>query len=416
MAGIAVGNGRSGDVEFPANTYVGVAPDATIVYVQPAATDQQTTFTDSVHVAEAIAYCYQKADELNLPCVINMSLGQNGGSHDGESIVERAIDRLLEQPGRSMAVAAGNEHIWRGHASGALSTGETRRLHWKAGGEMPLPGGHHLQPGIGDFTANEMEIWYSSRDVFQTRVIDPDGNESDWVIPGETSVENFPNGNQVFIDSERFTILNGDARIYIEISPGNNNYLVETGTWLVEIASVESQDGQFDAWIERDARRSNNRYADQSFFVGTDFDDIRTLGTPATIRRGIAVANYDHRLIVPSDSSGRGRTRDKRDKPEVAAPGTDIFSSNALGGRNDPNTGIPRPMRVEMSGTSMSAPHVAGIIALLLERNRDFTAEQIKKMLIASSEPPLGVDGFDRAWGYGRVNARRAMNLAEEIS
>jgi subtilisin family serine protease len=416
VAGIAAGNGRSGDEVFPSDTYVGAAPGATIIYVQPAATDQQTTFTDSVHVAEAVAYCFQRADELGLPCVINMSLGQNGGSHDGESVVERAIDRLLEQPGRGMVVAAGNEHIWRGHASSEVATEQRRELRWKTGGEMPLPGGGHLDPGFGDFTANEMEIWYSSRDNFRVRLIDPDGNQSDWVIPGETLADNFQDGNEIFIDSERFTILNGDARIYIEISPGSGNMLVKTGTWLVEIESIESMDGRFDAWIERDLRRGLNRFADQSFFVGLDFDSIRTLGTPATIRRGIAVANYDHNHESPSDSSGRGRTRDGRDKPEVAAPGTNIFSSNALGGRDDPNTGNPRPMRVEMSGTSMAAPHVAGITALLLQRNPELTAEQIKKILIASAEPPFSVEPFDRAWGYGKVDARRAMNLVDELT
>lgn len=133
VAGTAVGNGRTGDADFPAGDFVGTAPGATIVFVQPSASDQDTTFTDSVRVAEAIAYVFQKAQKLSLPCVVNMSLGQNGGSHDAESIVERSIDRLLEEPGRAMTVAAGNEHIWRGHASGQLDTGETRSLSWRFG-------------------------------------------------------------------------------------------------------------------------------------------------------------------------------------------------------------------------------------------------------------------------------------------
>ncbi|MHC5543032.1 S8 family serine peptidase, partial [Singulisphaera rosea] len=129
VLGIAAGNGRSGDAAFPAGNYIGMAPEATIIFVQPAANDQQTTFTDSVHVAEAVAYIFRKAQELHLPCVINMSLGQNGGSHDGESIVERAIDRLLDEPGRAFVVAAGNEHVWRPHASGVIALGASRNLH-----------------------------------------------------------------------------------------------------------------------------------------------------------------------------------------------------------------------------------------------------------------------------------------------
>ncbi|MCH9647386.1 MAG: S8 family peptidase [Deltaproteobacteria bacterium] len=414
VAGTAVGNGSTSDGDFAAGAFVGVAPESTIVFVQPNSSDVDSSFTDSVHVAEAIAYVFEKADELGLPCVINMSLGQNGGSHDGESVVERAIDRFLGRPGRAMCVAAGNEHIWRGHAGGSLALGETRELHWKFGGELPLPGGGVLQPGFGDFTPNEMEIWYSSRDVFRFRLTDPDGNATAFLDPGTTEVHTFPSGDEAFIDSERFTVLNGDARIYIEISPGPGQSRVKTGEWRVELEAVESRDGRFDAWIERDARRSQNRFADQSFFLGTDFDGIKTLGTPATTRRGIAVANYDHQTQSPSDSSSRGPTRLLRQKPEVAAPGTNIVSSASLAGR--PNPGSPAgtdlvPARTSMSGTSMASPHVAGIAALMLERNPRLSSEQIRKLLIASASPPAGVTPFDNAWGFGRVDAEAAVAL-----
>ena len=152
VAGIAAGNGRSGDATFPAGTFVGAAPEATIVFVQPDTTDEEGSFTDSAHVAEAIAYVFDKAVALGLPCVVNMSLGQNGGSHDGESVVEQAVDRLLEGEGRAFVHAAGNEHVWRGHASGQLATGVTRTLNWKVGGGLTS----QLPPG-SDRTLNELE-------------------------------------------------------------------------------------------------------------------------------------------------------------------------------------------------------------------------------------------------------------------
>lgn len=255
-----------------------------------------------------------------------------------------------------------------------------------------------------------MEIWYSSRDVFRVRVTDPNGESTPFVNQEETIAHTFQSGDVAFIDSERFTILNGDARVYIETSrvPGS----LTTGRWRVEIEAVDSRDGRFDAWIERDARRRTNQFADQSFFMGTDFDGVKTLGTPSSIRRGIAVANYDHVAEVPSDSSGRGRTRDDRDKPEIAAPGTNIVSSNALAGRPDPNSpGSVLPARVTMSGTSMASPHVAGIAALLLQRDGGLTADQMRKVLIAAANPPVGVDPFDTAWGFGRVDPEAAVDL-----
>jgi subtilisin family serine protease len=413
VMGIAAGNGSSFDAAFPAGGFVGMAPEAAIVFVQPSANDQDTTFTDSVHVAEAMAYIFEKARILGRPCVINMSLGQNGGSHDGESIVERAVDRLLEQPGRAFVVAGGNEHVWRTHASGLLAQGQVRTLHWRVGGPVPLPG--IATVARPDRTVNELEIWYSSRDAFDVRVVDPAGDGTPVLAPGGAPIDHtFPGGHKVFIDSERFTVMNGDARIYIEISPERFGATLASGTWLVEITARESVDGAFDAWIERDFRDQANSYADQSFFEDPDFHPEKTLGTPATTRRTIAVANYRHAPpVVVSSSSGRGRTRDGRPKPEVAAPGTDIRSSSAQGGRPRPvPPGGAFPMRVSMSGTSMASPHVAGIVALMLQKEPQLTAAQIAKILVASARPgPAMGTAFDVGFGFGLVDAERAVEM-----
>lgn len=411
VAGIAAGNGRSAGGAFAVGRFVGAAPEATLVLVHPATEANLGTFADSVRVAEAIAYVYARAQELGLPCVINMSLGQNGGSHDGETVVERAIDGLLTTPGRAFVVAAGNEHVWRGHASGDLAAGATRTLQWKVGGGMPVPGG---ATGTGaDVTNNELEVWYSSRDLFELRISGPAGDQSAAILPGSTETLTL-SGNEVFVDSERFNRLNGDARIYVEVSPGNANQ-VTAGVWRLELRAVESRNGHFDAWIERDARRSVNNFADQSFFVGTDFDALKTLGTPASGRRSLAVANYFHVSQAVEASSGRGGTRDGRNKPELAAPGTNVLSSGAMGNR--PNPGLPGavfPVRVRMTGTSMAAPHVAGIGALLLEKAPTLTAEQLRKVLIASASVPAGASVFDPSWGYGRVDAAAALELVDK--
>jgi len=59
----------------------------------------------------------------------------------------------------------------------------------------------------------------------------------------------------------------------------------------------------------------------------------------------------------------------------------------------------------------MSAPHVAGIAALMLQRNRRLTAAQISRILIASARLPTGLTGFDAAWGHGMVDAEAAVAL-----
>ncbi len=80
-------------------------------------------------------------------------------------------------------------------------------------------------------------------------------------------------------------------------------------------------------------------------------------------------------------------------------------------------TGVAVPARVEMSATSMAAPHVTGIVALLFERAQQLptprllTAEQVRKILIASASQPSGTTNFETDWGFGRVDAKNAIQL-----
>lgn len=59
----------------------------------------------------------------------------------------------------------------------------------------------------------------------------------------------------------------------------------------------------------------------------------------------------------------------------------------------------------------MAAPHVAGIVALLFEEMPDLSAAQAARILEATADNPDGVTDFDISWGYGRINAQRALAL-----
>jgi len=64
-----------------------------------------------------------------------------------------------------------------------------------------------------------------------------------------------------------------------------------------------------------------------------------------------------------------------------------------------------------MVGTSFSAPIVAGVAALVISVNPSLTASQIQDILKQSADD-LGPVGFDSTYGWGRVNAARAVSLA----
>lgn len=65
------------------------------------------------------------------------------------------------------------------------------------------------------------------------------------------------------------------------------------------------------------------------------------------------------------------------------------------------------------SGTSQAAPHVKGVVSLLLSINPNLTVDQIKTILQNSSEDQVGdaedTPGWDQYYGYGRINAYNAV-------
>jgi thermitase len=88
----------------------------------------------------------------------------------------------------------------------------------------------------------------------------------------------------------------------------------------------------------------------------------------------------------------------------VAAPGVSIYSTYW----NDGST------YVHMSGTSMAAPHVAGLAALLFSQDGSRSNDTVRS-LIESSADDLGDTGWDQYYGYGRINAYRALGTVSAV-
>ena len=96
-------------------------------------------------------------------------------------------------------------------------------------------------------------------------------------------------------------------------------------------------------------------------------------------------------------------------KPDVVAPGervTGLRSQQAA-----PATGDPDPLHRTLSGTSQSVPHVAGVVALMLEANPRLTPTQVANAL-RESAIDLAEPGPDDATGFGLVDARDAVRRA----
>lgn len=154
----------------------------------------------------------------------------------------------------------------------------------------------------------------------------------------------------------------------------------------------------------------------------------------------IAVANYSDIDLGKRDgcmasSSSRGASSTPSTWPDVAAPGTKIMSTWPIGidGTNTPNTRTPDGKNTyrEFSGTSMAAPHVAGIAALMLHANPSLSAAEVEFILKntarkSTNEKECGVrstayvnadaldtlDGSNYIGGHGLVDALSAVTTA----
>ncbi len=121
-----------------------------------------------------------------------------------------------------------------------------------------------------------------------------------------------------------------------------------------------------------------------------------------------------------SDYSSRGKTGDQSTYPDLSAPGENITSSCRLylaicSTGLDPRNG-PGPLDIgtfnTISGTSMAAPHIAGIVAQLFQANPSATPAQVENALkttaykyadgAAYENGPLGTTSVDK--GYGLVD------------
>lgn len=419
VTGVAAGNGLA------SGTYKGVAPKADIVFV---AFDFSST--NPAIMTDAVDYIYNKANLLGKPCVINASLGDYYGSHDGQDLQAQLISSMINaQTGRSFVAAAGNAGDIPFHL-GYTVTADTNFTFFSSG------------------TSLSIQMWADTNDLKNVDF----SIGADQMSPSHSYRGNIPfssiashlgitlndtlynNGNRIGIIQSYGDLIGGKYSMEFYIIPDSSSYswrLITTGT------------GKFDCWnfdVVDSGLPALATMPDSVYYKRPDLDqtivssfqcldNVITVGN-YTNRR--SVLNYNSVLFVDSarvpgrrhPNSSSGPTRDGRTKPDIAAPGDFIMSCSLLS--NLPMDGITYPDAYDPGGfhtlgggTSASSPAVAGIAALYLQKNPSATAMDVKNAITTCTT----VDGFtgvvpNNQYGYGKANAMNALTgcLTTDIS
>ncbi|MBN2417441.1 S8 family serine peptidase [bacterium] len=406
IAGIAAGNGGA------EARYVGVAPDAELIVVKSG-----NYQFEKETILDALDYIFACADYLDRPVAVNISVGSTHyGPHDGSSAFESGIDDRLWRPGRAVVVAAGNSGDDPVHFKEDLVPAESADITFTTSGN---------QAGVEDYLS--WDIWSAADDDIRFTLITPDGHRLGPVNRGEIGILDSDNGY--------LYISNGAA------GPDAGNGLLET-----EILVSDSRSGGAvidnlspGAWTLRclngDPARSTSWFhgwlydasMNASLSSGADYSCL--LPEPANARLCISVGSFVTRDRWPaiaadpwgpyvldigglSDFSSPGPTRDGRQKPEIVAPGEFILSarSSSMAWPDDYYTASDSLHRA-WSGTSMSAPHVTGTIALMLQKNPGLTSSQIKSVLIGTAlrDEFTGSELWTGKRGFGKLNSLDAV-------
>lgn len=322
VAGVAAGNGRSSDGE-----YRGVASESDLLVVK-LGTPRSGGFPRTTELMQALNYVIDVAATMQKPVAVNISIGNNYGSHDGTSLLERFIDELSAVGRTVICVGSGNEGVGASHTYGKVIQGDREVI------EVAV---QRLE------TVLSVQLWKSYVDEIEINIESPSGEQIGPITDRLGSQRYELDGVNLLLYYGKPSPYSVRQEIYFDFLPKET--YITSGVWKIYLTGRRIVDGKYEMWLP----------SSSVLAVGTGFlnpNPTLTLTIPSTASRVITVGAYDAREFTYANFSGRGGNNAK---PDLVAPGVDVITVSANGGYQS------------VSGTSFATPFVTGSAALLME-------------------------------------------------
>jgi subtilisin family serine protease len=349
----------------------------------------------------------------------------------------------LSGPGRIIVAAAGNDGSNFGlvgslHGEATVARGDSGVI------EFLMP--NYTRGSQGDDDLVLVQAFYSPQDTFTVTLQRPDGTRLDLGFNAAAASLGAAGGVLAYNGTARGDSILDDFESSSGFSTSTTNYYTAfigewlegaaapaVGTWrLIFRKTAGSGNGLVDAYIPL-------AFIGAEPYFTTGATNRRLVQSPADAERVIAVGGYhgfatwrgfdgeDWSLAPlafwPANEllffSSPGPTRDGRLKPEIVAPGVALSSMSRdanFGG--DERFVSPDSAHVLEAGTSMSAPHVTGAVALMLSVYNHLTPEQAIDALqrgarrdTFTSRPFTGEPSTspNASWGFGKLDVAAAV-------
>ena len=327
-----------------------------------------------------VSYLYFLARKYSMPLVVCIPLGTNMGSHMGMSRLGQYLNQVSLSNGSAVITAAGNETGARHHFRAVMdaSTDEVT-----------------AELRVGEREAGfSMELWAENMGVYTVGFISPTGEvarEISIPLRGENTVSFLLEQTQITVYTQIADVSAGSQFIFMRFENPMS------GIWRILIRNSLDIRETFHLWLP-----IRGFITDETYFLRPDPDT--TITDPGNARYPITVTAYDHTKNSIYIHASRGYSLSGRIKPDLAAPGVNILGASVSGRR-----------LTRMSGTSVSAAHLAGAAAILLNwgvLNANYpylNTPVLKSIFVRGAQRNPALTYPNREFGYGTLNLYEAF-------